>query len=122
MLWQIRFMDVCICKNKTETGAAAAEYGAVAINQAITAKGSANIILATGASQFEMLHSLVARSDVDWSRVTAFHLDEYIGLPMGHPASFKKYLQERFVAKVSALQAFYFVDGIGPTRRKNVNA
>jgi glucosamine-6-phosphate deaminase len=104
-------MDVCICKHKAETGAAAAEYGAVAIKQAITAKGSANIILATGASQFEMLHSLVARSDVDWSKVTAFHLDEYIGLPMGHPASFKKYLQERFVAKVSALQAFYFVDG-----------
>ena len=104
-------MDVCICKNKTETGAAAAEYGAVAIKQAITAKGSANIILATGASQFEMLHSLVARSDVDWSKVTAFHLDEYIGLPVGHPASFRKYLQERFVAKVSVLQAFYFVDG-----------
>jgi len=104
-------MDVCICKNKAETGASAAEYGAVAIKQAITAKGSANIILATGASQFEMLQSLVARSDVDWSKVTAFNLDDYIGLPVGHPASFKKYLQERFVANVSALQAFYFVDG-----------
>jgi glucosamine-6-phosphate deaminase len=103
-------MEVCICKHKIETGAAA-EYGAVAIKQAITAKGSANIILATGASQFEMLQSLVARSDVDWSKVTAFHLDEYIGLPATHPASFRKYLQERFVANVPALQAFYFVEG-----------
>jgi glucosamine-6-phosphate deaminase len=104
-------MEVCICKHKAEMGAAAAEYGAVAIQKAITAKGLANIILATGASQFEMLQSLVARSDVDWSKVTAFHLDEYIGLPATHPASFRKYLQERFVANVPALQAFYFVDG-----------
>ena len=98
-------MDVFICPQKAEMGASAAEYGAVAIKQALAKKGSANLILATGASQFEMLQSLVARSDVDWSKVTAFNLDDYIGLPAGHPASFRRYLQERFVAKVSALQA-----------------
>ena len=77
---------------------------------AISEKGAANIILATGASQFDMLKSLVAKSEIDWSHVTAFHLDEYIGLPETHPASFRKYLKERFVAHVPALKMFHFVE------------
>ncbi len=92
-------------------GAAAAEYGAAAIKKALSDTGAAAIILATGASQFEMLESLVSMSDIDWSNVTVFHLDEYIGLPETHPASFRKYLKERFVANVPALKAFHFVEG-----------
>jgi len=64
-------------------------------------------------SQFEMLGALVTQS-VDWSRVTAFHLDEYVGLSISHPASFRRYLKERFVDKISGLKAFHFVSGDTP--------
>jgi glucosamine-6-phosphate deaminase len=92
---------------------AAAERAASLLTQAIHARGAANLILATGASQLEMLSHLVS-TDVDWSKVTAFHLDEYIGLPHAHPASFRRYLQERFVDKVPSLRQFYYVDGEAP--------
>jgi glucosamine-6-phosphate deaminase len=103
-------LNLHIFPNKNEMGAAAARYAAEQINLAIAAGGQASIILATGMSQFEMLGALVSL-DVDWSRVTAFHLDEYVGLPISHPASFRRYLKERFVDKVSGLKAFHFVDG-----------
>ncbi|GAJ21503.1 unnamed protein product, partial [marine sediment metagenome] len=65
----------------------------------IQTNGVANIIVATGASQFEVLNELI-KQDIDWSKVTAFHLDEYIGISEKHPASFRKYLKERFVEKI----------------------
>jgi len=102
-------LNLHIFPNKSEMGEAAGRYAAEQINRAIAARGQANIILATGASQFEMLGALVNQS-VDWSRVTAFHLDEYVGLPISHPASFRRYLKERFVDKVSGLKAFNFVN------------
>jgi glucosamine-6-phosphate deaminase len=103
-------LNLHIFPNKIEMGEADARYAAAQINQAIAARGQASIILATGASQFEMLGALIAL-DVDWSRVTAFHLDEYVGLPISHPASFRRYLKERFVDKISGLKAFHFVNG-----------
>lgn len=103
-------MNLHIFPNKYEMGDAAARFAAGQINQAITAHGQASIILATGMSQFEMLGVLVTL-DVDWSRVTAFHLDEYVGLPISHPASFRRYLKERFVDKIAGLKAFHFVNG-----------
>jgi glucosamine-6-phosphate deaminase len=106
-------LNLHIYPTKTEMGEAAARYAAAHISQAIAARGQASIILATGMSQFEMLGALVTL-DVDWSRVTAFHLDEYVGLPITHPASFRRYLKERFVDKVSDLKAFHFVDGDAP--------
>ncbi|MEZ5043436.1 MAG: glucosamine-6-phosphate deaminase [Saprospiraceae bacterium] len=102
-------MQVIIAENKQELGKQAAQQGAKWIQKAIEEKGMANIILATGASQFEMLNELL-QTAIDWSKVTVFHLDEYIGLPASHPASFRKYLKERFVDKVS-LKAFVPVDG-----------
>ena len=87
-----------ICPDKIALGQAAAEAGAETIRAAITARGEANIIVATGASQFEMLAALTAMPDIAWERVTAFHLDEYVGLPVSHPASFRHYLRERFLA------------------------
>src|SRR3712207_50306 len=69
------------------------------------------IVVATGASQFEMLDALVAEPGIDWPRVTAFHLDEYVGLPETHPASFRKYLRDRFVSRVPRLGRFVPVHG-----------
>jgi len=103
-------METRIFPTKGETGAAAAALAAKRLNAAIADRGSANLILATGASQFEVLATLVA-ADVDWPKVTAFHLDEYVGMAETHPASFRKYLRERFVEKVPALAAFHFLDG-----------
>ncbi len=102
-------MEVKIFDTKDEMGMAAAHQGAKFINNAILEKGHANIIVATGASQFEMLVYLVEEK-VDWQKVSAFHLDEYIGLPISHPASFRKYLKERFVSKVP-LKEFYYING-----------
>jgi len=94
-----------------EAGRDGAIRGAEAIRKAIASKGKAAIILATGASQFDLLAALVELPGIDWSKVTAFHLDEYIGLPESHPASFRKYLKERFLAKVPDLGRFVFVEG-----------
>ena len=104
-------MEKLIHKTKEEMGAAAAEQAAAAINSAIKDKAAANIILATGTSQIEMLGNLVQAREIDFSKVTMFHLDEYIGLGADHPAGFRKYLKERFVDKVGGLKAAYFVNG-----------
>jgi len=84
---------------------------AALIRSAIDKKGTANIILATGTSQFETLNQLISETSIDWSKVVMFHLDEYIGLPITHPASFGKYLLERFLSKVPALKAAYLING-----------
>lgn len=106
-------MKVVITQSANELGNAAAGYTAALIRDIIEEKGSVNIILATGTSQFETLNALVEAKDIDWSKVTMFHLDEYIGLPLSHPASFRKYLQERFLARVSPLKAVYLINGEG---------
>src|SRR3954468_1779492 len=93
-------MKVVISETKQELGKRAAEHGADVIRRAIRKNGSANIIVATGASQFEMLSNLVRATGIPWNQVTAFHLDEYVGLPIEHGASFRKYLWERFVSKL----------------------
>lgn len=104
-------MRLRIHDNKRDLGEVAAREGADAIRAAIGVKGHASIILATGVSQFEMFGSLV-REAVDWSRVTAFHLDEYVGLGLDHPASFRRYLEERFVRQISGLREFVAIDGL----------
>jgi len=104
-------MQKFIFDNKSEMGAAAADHAANSIQSAIESNGAANIILATGASQFEMLTALVAAKDIEWGKVNMFHLDEYIGLDSTHPAGFRKYLQERFVDQVAPLKAVHFVNG-----------
>lgn len=104
-------MEIIITNNKIELGEKAAKQGADLIRKAITKNGKANIIVATGASQFEMLEVLV-KENIDWSVITCFHLDEYIGIPESHPASFRKYLKERFADIVKPL-AFHYVNGEG---------
>jgi glucosamine-6-phosphate deaminase len=87
-----------------------AERAASDLRQAISDQGSAAIVVATGASQFTVLENLIRQSDIDWSVVHGFHLDEYIGLSMDHPASFCKYLKERFVDRVG-LADFQYLHG-----------
>jgi len=77
---------------------------ATAILQAINDRGLARIIAATGASQFDFLDALTSTTGIDWQKVELFHLDEYIGLPMNHAASFCKYLQERLIAKTGIIR------------------
>lgn len=104
-------MEVRICKDKIALGASAAMHVASRLNAIIAQKGYARIVLSTGASQFDTLDALT-RENVDWSKVDMFHLDEYVDLPITHGASFRKYLQERFVDKLPcALRSVNFVDG-----------
>jgi len=92
-------------------GQAAANKAAPLIQAAIDIQGHTSIILATGASQVEMLNHLTAHKDVQWEKVTMFHLDEYIGINAQHPASFRRYLQSRFVDHVPSLKAHHFIVG-----------
>src|SRR5215813_5109860 len=92
-------MDIKIMPDKAQMGKAAAAAGAEHIRRAVRERGEANIIVATGASQFEMLAELVKQSEINWNKVTGFHLDEYVGLPITHPASFRAYLWQRFVSR-----------------------
>jgi glucosamine-6-phosphate deaminase len=105
---QIRVFDT-----KQELGRAAAERAAAAIGAAIARGGEARVIAATGASQFEFLGALTATPGIDWGRVEMFHLDEYVGLPDTHPASFRRYLRERIVEQVHP-RAFHFLAGDEP--------
>jgi glucosamine-6-phosphate deaminase len=85
---------------------AAAEQAATAIRKASLANGKARIIAATGAAQFEFLDALTSKQDIDWPKVVMFHLDEYIGLPETHPASFTKFLQDRLIQKTGIEEAY----------------
>lgn len=103
-------MEIRICENSDSLGNSAAKYVAESLREIINKQGYARIALSTGASQFDTLKHLVCE-DVDWSKVEMFHLDEYVNLPETHPASFRRYLKERFMEKVGTLKAVHFVDG-----------
>jgi len=101
-------MVVKVFDTSAALGAAAAEMAAKALNEAIAARGGARLLLSTGASQFDTLKALTEQ-DVDWGKVEMFHLDEYIGLPESHPASFRKYLRDRLTSIVS-FKCVHFVN------------
>lgn len=104
------FMNINIHQDAKESGQAAAKLGGQILRTVLKSNNDAGIIVATGSSQFEMLAALIEEPEIDWSRVTGFHLDEYLGINSDHPASFRKYLRERFVEKVP-LKEFHYVDG-----------
>src|SRR4029077_385862 len=96
--------------NKKSLAAAAAARAGTIIRDSVAARDQARIIAATGASQFEFLDALTALPGIDWQRVEMFHLDEYIGLPETHPASFCKYLRERLINKVG-IEKYHLLNG-----------
>jgi glucosamine-6-phosphate deaminase len=100
-----------IFEEKMELALAAAAQAATAIHAAIEERGLARIVAATGASQFEFLDALTAMAGIDWQKVELFHLDEYIGIPMTHPAGFCKYLQERLIDK-TGISRHHLLDGL----------
>jgi glucosamine-6-phosphate deaminase len=91
----------------------AAAHAARLLREAVARREEARVIAATGASQFEFLEALTASSDISWGKLVFFHLDEYVGLPEAHPASFRRYLKERIVARVHPA-AFHFIAGDAP--------
>lgn len=103
-------MLVRLFNDKIALGQAAAEQAADAIQRAIGKRGNARIIAATGASQFDFLEALTKAPSIDWTKVEMFHLDEYIGLPITHPASFRKFLHERLIAK-TGITHYHLLDG-----------
>ncbi len=111
-------MSILVFDTPAELGKAAGSHAAGLLRQAIAEKGEANLIVATGTSQFETLKQLIAEEDIDWSKVTMFHLDEYIGLSVTHPASFRKYLKERFLEKLPPLAAAYLINGETDTEQE----
>ena len=105
-------MKTIIGKDKTDMAAKAADFASERICKAIADRGEARVIVATGASQFEFLEALVKEPGIDWTKVTGFHLDEYVGLPVSHKASFRNYMRERFVSKTpQPMKAFNEVNG-----------
>jgi glucosamine-6-phosphate deaminase len=105
-------MNIKLLPNREAVGLAAAETAAGLLRETIKKSGQARIIVATGASQLVFLKALASAPGIEWARVELFHLDEYVGLPMSHPASFRKYLLERFI-KPAGLQRYHLLDGEG---------
>jgi glucosamine-6-phosphate deaminase len=103
-------MILKVFEDKASLARAAADQAATAVTGAIRDRGKARVIAASAASQFEFLEALTNTPGIDWKRVELFHLDEYIGLPMSHPASFCKFLQERLIGK-AGITSYHLLNG-----------
>jgi glucosamine-6-phosphate deaminase len=104
-------MKINIYSNKKETSKEAALQAASILNKAIRQKGTATFVIATGVSQLDFIEHLITEGNIDWSKTRMFHLDEYIGLPETHPASFRKYLREKFISKVDRIKEINLING-----------
>jgi len=104
-----------VSEDKVSLSTAAAEQAAAAIQRAIGERGLARIVVATGTSQIYFLEELTKAKGIEWKRVEMFHLDEYVELPITHPASFRKYLMERLIDKTGITQ-YHLLDGTGDAR------
>ena len=98
-----------VFKDSTALARAAAEQAADSIRKSIASSGRCRVVLATGTSQFEFLDFLTKADGIDWKKVEAFHLDEYVGMPVTHPASFRKILLERVIHK-TGITNYHFVE------------
>lgn len=108
-------MKVQVCDDSEMLAQQAANQAAEILTNVVATQGSARLLLSTGASQLGVLKAL-AQTKVQWNCIEVFHLDEYIGIPASHPASFRKYIKERFVNVVHP-QKMYYVDGDGDIQR-----
>ena len=109
-IWR-HYMEILLFENEEEMGRAAASMGAAKIRRAVEARQFANIVVATGVSQFSVLGKLAVEPNVPWHKVHIFHLDEYVGLSDDHEASFRRYLNDRFVSKLPAFASFEAIVG-----------
>ena len=108
-------MDIIIEKTSEQMGRRAAAEAAKRICAAIAERGEARVIFASAASQFDFIESLLAHDEIDWTKVHGFHLDEYVGLPESHPASFRRFLKDRLLARLPvSFKDFTFVQGDAP--------
>jgi glucosamine-6-phosphate deaminase len=105
-------MEIKVFGDRNSVGKAAADQAAAAIRRAIAERGRARIVAATAASQKEFLEALTSAPDIEWRSVEAFHLDEYIGLPITHPGSFRKMLLEQLIRK-TGIANYHLLDGDG---------
>jgi glucosamine-6-phosphate deaminase len=105
-------MKLHIKPNRRTMSAAAAAHAADSLRRVIKQQSAARVVAATGASQLEFLEELTRLADIDWSRVELFHLDEYVGIPESHPASFRRYLRENLLNK-TGIRQYHFLDGTG---------
>lgn len=112
-------LQISIYDNPRSMGNAAADFVAQNLNESIWKKGSASLILATGTSQFSFLEAL-KKKEIDWQKITVFHLDEYLGISEQHPASFRRYLRERILDEV-APKKIYFLNGDAEDLDKEMN-
>ncbi len=103
-------MNIQIFRENNSLGKAAATAAAEVLKSCIATKGQVRIIAATGASQFTFLEALTATPGIEWAKVEMFHLDEYVGLPVKHPASFRKYLLERLIHR-AGIKNYHLLDG-----------
>ena len=109
-------MRIAVFPDRLTLARAAAHEAASRIRAAIAARGLARIVAATGTSQMAFLEQLTRTTDLDWSRVELFHLDEYVGLPEDHPASFRRYLRERLI-QPAGIVGYHLIDGRGDPDR-----
>ena len=103
-------MEVKTYTDRKTMSRAAARHAARVLRDAIARRGGARLIAATGASQLDFLDALTKTPGIDWTRVEMFHLDEYVGLPIDHPASFRKYLLERLISRTGIVR-YHLLDG-----------
>jgi glucosamine-6-phosphate deaminase len=104
--FKVDSLEIEILDSPEQIGYRASEFVVGRLRRIISQKGTANLILATGASQFEFLQALKSSAELDWSKITVFHLDEYLGMSDTHPASFRKYLQDRILDAVKPARVF----------------
>ena len=109
-------MQIKVYSDRVTMSRAAADAAARMIQDALGARAWARVIAATGTSQLAFLDALTATPGIDWTRVELFHLDEYVGLPIQHPASFRKYLRERLIEK-TGMRRWHLLDGEGDAAR-----
>lgn len=114
-------MKIVIAQDRAELGRFVSQQAAEIIRSCLANQGACNLVVATGSSQFEVLEGLIHQPRIDWSRVHGFHLDEYLGLPRNHSASFCGYLASRFVNKVP-LGSFSYMDGTRPAEELKLAA
>jgi glucosamine-6-phosphate deaminase len=114
-------VEIRVLTTGEEAGQAAARSAAGHLRETLRLRGAARIVAATGASQFAFLDALVAAPGIDWSGATMFHLDEYLGLPADHPASFRRYLRERLIDRVHP-GAAVLIDGQAEPRAECLRA